>query len=47
MGTLDGESFFEAVETLHGIHEPVIVNALASGDIYTEGPVVITLTFQE
>lgn len=47
VGTLDGESFFEAVETLHGIHEPVIVNALASGDIYTEGPVVITLTFQE
>ena len=47
VGTLDGESFFDAVETLHGIHTPVIINALASADIYTEGPVVITLTFQE
>ena len=47
VGTLDGEVFFEAVETLSSIHSPVIVNALASGDIYTEGPVVISLMFQE
>ena len=47
VGTLDGESFFGAVETLQDIHEPVIINALASGDIYSEGPVVITLVFQE
>lgn len=46
VGTLSGEEFFSAVETLSEIHEPVIVNALASGDIYTEGPVVITIAFE-
>lgn len=47
VGTLDGEAFFSAVEELQDIHTPVIINALASGDIYTEGPVVIQLTFEE
>ena len=47
VGTLDGESFFEAVETLRSIKAPVIINALASGDIYAEGPVEIVITFQE
>ncbi len=47
VGTLDGESFFEAVETLSGITDSVIISANASGDIYTEGPVVIDITFEE
>lgn len=47
VGTLDGEAFFNAVETLKAINEPVIISAIASGDIYTEGPVVINLVFEE
>lgn len=47
VGTLDGESFFSAVETLSRIKESVIISANASGDIYTEGPVVIDITFEE
>ena len=47
VGKLDGESFFEAVETLSRITEPVIISANASGDIYTEGPVAIEITFEE
>ncbi|MBQ3450117.1 MAG: DUF3084 domain-containing protein, partial [Synergistaceae bacterium] len=47
VGTLDGEAFFSAVETLNAITEPVIITALASGDIYTEGPVVISIIFEE
>ena len=47
VGTLDGESFFSAVETLSRITEPVIISANASGDIYTEGPVVIDIVFEE
>ena len=47
VGTLDGESFFNAVETLSAITEPVIISAVASGDIYTEGPVVINIIFEE
>ena len=47
VGTLEGEAFFEAVDTLQAIHTPVIIDALASGDIYTEGPVVIQLSFEE
>ncbi|MCR4817943.1 MAG: DUF3084 domain-containing protein [Fretibacterium sp.] len=47
VGTLEGEAFFSAVEELQSIHTPVIIDALASGDIYTEGPVVIQLTFEE
>ena len=47
VGTLDGEAFFSAVETLSNIDGPVIITALASGDIYTEGPVVIDIIFEE
>ncbi|MCR5346336.1 MAG: DUF3084 domain-containing protein [Fretibacterium sp.] len=47
VGTLDGEAFFSAVDELQEIQTPVIINALASGDIYTEGPVIIQLAFEE
>ena len=47
VGTLDGESFFNAVETLSKITEPVMISAVASGDIYTEGPVVIEIDFEQ
>ena len=47
IGKLDGEAFFSAVEELSNITEPVIICALASGDIYTEGPVVIDIVFEE
>ena len=47
IGTLDGEAFFNAVEELGRINAPVIINAIASGDIYTEGPVVIDIIFEE
>lgn len=47
VGTLDGESFFNAVDLLGKITEPVIISAVASGDIYTEGPVVINIEFEE
>ena len=47
VGTLDGEAFFNAVEKLGKINGPVIINAIASGDIYTEGPVVIEIFFEE
>ncbi len=47
VGTLDGETFFDAVETLSEITESVIISARASGDIYTEGPVVISIVFEE
>lgn len=47
VGTLDGEAFFSAVEELNEITEPVIINAIASGDIYTEGPVTIQIIFEE
>ena len=47
IGTLDGEAFFNAVEALSRITEPVIISAVSSGDIYTEGPVVIDIVFEE
>ena len=47
IGTMSGEEFFSAVETLSKIDSPVIISALASGDIYTEGPVVIDIVFEE
>ncbi len=47
VGTLDGETFFETVEKLSDINTPVIISAIASGDIYTEGPVVIDIIFEE
>lgn len=47
VGTLDGEAFFNAVDELREISGPVIISALASGDIYTEGPVMINIAFEE
>ena len=47
VGTLDGEAFFAAVDTLNKITSPVIINAIASRDIYTEGPVIINILFEE
>lgn len=47
VGTLDGEEFFNAVEKLNNITEPVIINAIATEDIYTEGPVKIEIVFEE
>ena len=47
VGTLDGEAFFNAVDYLGRIKEPVIISAFASGDIYTEGPIVIDIEFEE
>ena len=47
VGTLDGEEFFNAVEELSKITEPVIISAIALEDIYTEGPVVIKIIFEE
>lgn len=47
VGTLDGEAFFSAVETLSAIASPVIISAIASDDIYTEGPVTIYIVFEE
>ena len=47
IGTLDGEAFFNAVEELGQINYSVIINAIASGDIYTEGPVIIDIVFEE
>lgn len=47
VGTLNGEAFFNAVERLGKIKDSVIISALASGDIYTEGPVMIEIEFEE
>ena len=47
IGTLEGEAFFSAVETLGKIDTPVIISAYAREDIYTEGPVVIDIEFEE
>ncbi|MBQ6774654.1 MAG: DUF3084 domain-containing protein [Synergistaceae bacterium] len=47
IGTMDGESFFSAVEELGTIKGGVIISAVASGDIYTEGPVTINIFFEE
>lgn len=47
VGTLDGEAFFAAVDELGTIRDSVIINASASGDIYTEGPVVIEIDFEQ
>ena len=47
VGLLDGEEFFSAVELLNEINAPVIINAISSGDIYTEGPVKIEILFEE
>lgn len=47
VGTLEGEAFFSAVEELGEITEPVIISAVAKEDIYTEGPVMIEIIFEE
>ena len=47
VGTLEGEEFFSAVEELSGITEPVIINAIARENIYTEGPVKIAIVFEQ
>ena len=47
VGTLDGETFFDVVEGLKTIRAPVIVSALASRDIHTEGPVDIRILLEE
>ena len=47
VGTLDGEAFFSAVEDLGNMDSSVMISAVASGDIYTEGPVVIDIVFEE
>lgn len=47
VGTLSGEAFFDAVDEFRRSDAPVILNALASGDISTEGPVIIMIEFQE
>ncbi|GHS88222.1 hypothetical protein AGMMS49957_09330 [Synergistales bacterium] len=46
VGSLEGEEFFEVVEKLRGFRAPVIINALARGDIYTEGPVRIKIELE-
>jgi uncharacterized protein (DUF3084 family) len=47
VGSLDGQKFFEAVERLAEMKSPVIVNAIAVKDIYTEGPVVLRIFIEE
>ncbi len=46
VGTLDGETFFNAVEELSAIKSSVIINAIATEDIYSEGPVIIDILFE-
>ncbi|MDR2174583.1 MAG: DUF3084 domain-containing protein [Synergistaceae bacterium] len=46
VGSLEGEDFFETVETLKSLEEPVIVSAVALEDIYTEGPVRIKIMLE-
>ena len=47
IGTMDGESFFSAVEELGKIKGGVIISAIALNDIYSEGPVTINIIFEE
>ena len=47
VGTVEGVTFFDVVESLKDVHAPVIVSALASHDIYTEGPVDIKFVLEE
>jgi uncharacterized protein (DUF3084 family) len=47
VGSLDGQKFYEAVERLAEIKTPVIVNAIAVKDIYTEGPVSLRIFIEE
>ena len=47
VGALEGETFFDVVDSLKDVQAPVIVTALASHDIYTEGPVDIRIILEE
>ena len=47
VGTVEGVTFFDIVESLKDVRSPVIVSALASYDIYTEGPVDIRFVLEE
>ncbi len=47
VGTVEGVTFFDIVESLKDVRSPVIVSALASHDIYTEGPVDIRFVLEE
>lgn len=47
VGTVEGVTFFDVVESLKDVRSPVIVSALASHDIYTEGPVDIRFVLEE
>ena len=47
IGTMDGESFFNAVDELGKIKGGVIISAIALNDIYSEGPVKINIIFEE
>lgn len=47
VGSLEGETFFDAVERLSAIEDPVIINATALEPVYTEGPIRIKIDFQE
>ena len=46
VGSLEGEDFFEIVEKLKNFTTPVIINATALEDIYTEGPVRIKIDLE-
>jgi uncharacterized protein (DUF3084 family) len=46
VGSLEGEDFFEAVERLKSLETPVILNAVALENIYTEGPVRIKIILE-
>ena len=47
VGSLDGQKFYEAVDKLAEMKSPVIVNGIATKDIYTEGPVSIRIFIEE
>ena len=46
VGSLSGEEFFEVVEKLSTSNNPTIINAVASQNLYTEGPVRIKITLE-
>jgi uncharacterized protein (DUF3084 family) len=46
VGSLEGEDFFEIVESLKSLGAPVIISAVALGNIYTEGPVRIKIILE-
>lgn len=47
VGSLDGQKFYEAVDKLAEMKYPVIINGIATKDIYTEGPVSIRILIEE